>query len=177
MINEFGKWWLSGPKYELSKMLAGPMWNKPLDMMRDPSQKLEWIIGRFRSLYYIPDPWWQLQDQVFPPNTVVERGGGDCDDWAMTHATAVHEALGWPSFIVSYLADPWWKSHHFAVVQQPDGNWWAIQPQNEKGKPYINPILGPFKDINMALDYVAGCYKVKVVWHDVRKYNYDKLDA
>lgn len=175
IIKVIGIWWLSGPKYGFSRQLAGKAWHTPISEVlalvgRDlkACTTLEAVVGCFKGLHWVKDPLFQAWDRVYPPMLLVKRGGDDCDGWAMAHALAVQEALGWPSRIVSYLADPWQWSHHFAVVQAPDGTWWTIQPQAAVGAPYRLPIYGPFASIAAATEGIAGAYGVRLAWYDVR---------
>lgn len=184
-----GRWWLSGAKYRLSRELAGPSWDlnvfaalaiRGQCIGLSTAASLEDVVGVFRGRYHwLPDPGWQLWDRVYPPKLMLERGGGDCDDWAMAHAQAVDFALGdlgWQAFIVSYLADPWWLSHHFAVAIDPSGAVWAIQPQPTPEQPReLEIVLGPFKCLEAALRAVADSYRVMIVWYDVRQPNYEPM--
>lgn len=122
--------------------------------------------------HWLPDPLWQAWDQVFPPVMLLARGGDDCDGWAMTHAQAVEavlEAYGWHSWIVSYLADPWQESHHFAAAVDPRGRVWAIQPQPSiLQRSDLQIVYGPYPSVGEAVRAIAAGYGAEVVWYDVR---------
>lgn len=173
-------WLLTGWKYEVSKSLIGPEWNihvndalKTHGLTLDTCKTLEDVASIFRGKWHwVPDPAGQAYDIVYPPAALLRRGGDDCDGWAMCHAQAVEYVLGpqgWRSVIVSYLADPWVLSHHFALAIDPAGNMWAVQPQPMKDQPQsMQLVFGPFKSVEEATRTVASWYNAKVEWWDVR---------
>lgn len=175
-----GRLWLGGLKYSLSRQLAGKTWKVGIEealkrhgLTLANCQRLEDVVDIFRGRWrWRPDPAFQLWDRVYPPVLLLERGGDDCDGWAGCHAQAIAHALGsrgWQARIVSYLADPWWMSHHFAVAIDPDGQLWAVQPQaSENQRATIRLIHGPFQSVDQAASYIAAGYRSRVVWYDLR---------
>lgn len=173
--------WLGGWKYRISSWSAGADWHVPIDKIlpkygislsryNTPQEVASVFRPRWR---WRPDPAWQLGDIVLPPARLLAAGGDDCDGWAMSHAQAIATALGpigWQARIVSYMADPWWLSHHFAVARDPLGRWWAIQPQPSFEQPdNLDPVWPvPFDTCKDAADVIAATYNSKVVFHDVR---------
>lgn len=193
IVNAIGKWWLSGPKYDLSRFIYRYSWVIPFEitarkygLFTTPALTAHDVAAAFSDIYvfWIPDPLWGALDTVKPPHVLLAEGGDDCDGWAMCHARAVEHVLGplgWRASVVSYLADPWHLSHHFCLAVGPDGSKWIIQPQKSRKqaaegmqidpvRQYFGPLLA--KD---AADVVASWYKAKVVWCDVRDTNWNPL--
>ena len=188
LAQHFGRWWLSGPKYELSRALAGRWWTVPVQDAPElrgtitlaalqQARTLEQVVDAFRGrVYWEPDPVWQVWDRVYPPQLLLARGGDDCDGMAMLHAQAICFALGpqgWQAFTGSYLADPWRLSHHVALARDPAGVWWAVQPQLTR-KQYAQLgrsariVYGPYAAPEHALRDIASCYGAEVLCYDIR---------
>jgi hypothetical protein len=186
MLNPFvevaGRAWLGGLKYAVSEHLAGTSWYINVGTacqkhgLSLTGTTLEDVVNVFRGkAFWLPDPVLQAADIIYPPIELLDRGGDDCDGWAMTHCQAVNYILGdkgWRAFIVSYLADPFPESHHFAVAKAPDGKFWVIQPQptpeQYKQNPAMNIVAGPYATLAEIPAVVASWYKATVVWWDVR---------
>jgi hypothetical protein len=141
--------------------------------------------GRFT---WNPDCLFQLDDWVKPPVLLLQSGGDDCDGWAMLHAQAVNDALGrlgWRAFIVSYLAQPFWKSHHFAVAADALDNYWAIEPQPRlEDLQKLSPaaaqdaypiVFGPFSSIKQAAEAIARRHVAEIVWMDIRTDQFEAI--
>lgn len=184
IIKRMGVWWLSWPKWAVSRWLAGPEWDTPILLAlarRSPykaaelaiASTLEEVVDAFRGIvHWMPDPGGQVWDQVLPPALLLRQGGDDCDGMAMLHAQAIAYALGprgWRAAIGSYLADPWELSHHVALTVDPDGLIWAVQPQPTMEQPQdARLIFGPYINCEIAMDAIASQYHAKVVWYDIR---------
>lgn len=185
LIKAIGIWWLSGAKYAISRLLAGRGWTLPLARALEanglpraglileattPDQVAAYFRGR---AYWRPDPLWQGWDVVRPPVELLRRGGDDCDGMAMLHAQALEMALGrlgWRAGIVSYFADPWHKSHHFAYAVNAAGFVYAVQPQPDRDYPYeVRLVYGPYATVDAAVRAIAALYGVEVVWYDNRR--------
>lgn len=184
-INDFGRWWLSGPKYDLSARLAGPAWTVSVEEALNRrgrtlahARSLEEVLQVFRGReFWKQDGFYQLQDVVLPPEMLLAAAGDDCDGWAMTHCQAINHALGghgWRAYIVSYLADPWWVSHHYCVARAPlTGQFWAVQPQPSQGQwqqhgEASQSVFGPYPTIEASVAAVAAMYNARAVWWDRR---------
>jgi hypothetical protein len=186
MINNAGVAWLSGPKYDYSARIHGASWTigveqavgyfglrQQLDAARDIHDVIRVFRGRF---FWKQDDVYQLYDVVKPPDHLLLGGGDDCDGWAMTHTQAINYALGrfgWVAWSVSYLADPFWLSHHYTVARDPQGRYWVVQPQptetdwrthGERNQ----TVFGPYATLEETPAVVAGWYGAKVVWWDKR---------
>lgn len=182
IIKAVGVLWMN-LKWRISEKLAYIDWMIPVSvgllqhgvpMERLTSAKsLEDVVDVFRGLWHWrADPFFQVWDRIYPPIQLLERGGDDCDGWAMAHAQAVAVSLGlygWTARIVSYLADKWWLSHHFAAAIDPQGLVWAIQPQpTETQDPNAQLVYGPYTSLREAAEDVASWYGVKVEYLDIR---------
>lgn len=181
-FHAFGRWWLSGPKYRISQAVAGKAWDVPAIQAlgeydrRFPSPEsvrtLPNVIALGHGFVWKPDPVFQAWDRVYPPEVMLARGGGDCDDWAMLHAQLIEAGLGgqgWQARIVSYVAHKWWLSHHFAVAIAPDGGIWPIQPRSRSGEPDVDPIWPySFTTFDEAARAIAEAYGTEPAWFDVR---------
>lgn len=183
IIKRLGIWWLSGPKWTLSRLLAGHAWHVPiLEALATRTTRvadlilastLDEVVDVFRGLvHWRRDSLWQLWDRVYPPALLLARGGDDCDGMAMLHAQAVEYAMGprgWRAAIGSYLADPWHLSHHVALAIDRAGLVWAIQPQSSKDQPQnVRLIYGPYPSCEEALGAIAKQYRAEIVWYDIR---------
>lgn len=190
-VNNFGQWWLSGPKYELSAKLHGASWYVNIETALNYQGRsvrgcktLDDVVRVFRGReFWKPDGAASMADTVLPPDFLLANKGDDCDGWAMTHAQSVNIALGhlgWRAYCVTYLADPWWMSHHFAAAVAPDGMIWAIQPQptEEQWRQYgdrIQTVFGPFRTMDDAINAIAAQYKASPVWWDKRGDRFEAL--
>lgn len=194
MINEFGIWWLKGPKYDYSRKLAGDYaWNLPIkdalaahglniDSCNDMHDVIRLFLGKY---FWKPDAIFQARDIVLPPLELLARGGDDCDGWAMCHGQALEYVLkpkGWTVYNVSYFANPWWNSHHFNIMCEPNGQWWAVQPQptqkqwDERNIRQVQVIFGPFRDFHQAMSAVVAMYQgTSIVWWTYQGTNYRNL--
>lgn len=173
-------WLLAGVKYATSADLAGPDWLvqvpealKAYGLSLDGCSSIVEVTSVFRGRWrWKPDPAFQLWDVVYPPVQLLARGGEDCDGWAMAHAQAVEHVLGrqgWKAVIVSYFADPWQLSHHFAVACDPSGGHWVLQPQPAADQPADQEVVyGPFTSLEACVHTVAGWYNATASWWDVR---------
>ena len=182
-------WLLAGVKYSTSAGLAGEAWAVPVSealrahgLALDDCRTLFEAVGVFRKRWrWVPDPAFQLWDVVYPPAQLLARGGDDCDGWAMAHAQAADHVLGrqgWKTVIISYYADPWQLSHHFAVAIDPRGGCWILQPQPSAEQADDTPtVFGPFPSIEDCANIVASWYGAKASWWDARTPMWDTRPA
>ncbi len=173
-------WLQAGLKYSTSAEVAGPAWAVPVnDALKAHGLALDGCRTVFEAAavfrkrwHWVPDPAFQLWDVVYPPVQLLARGGDDCDGWAMAHAQAVDYVLGrqgWKAVIVSYYADPWHLSHHFAVAIDAAGGHWVLQPQPAADQPdEMQTVFGPFPSLEACATIVAAWYGAKACWWDVR---------
>lgn len=173
-------WLLNGWKYDVSRNLAGADWNVNVQdalvqhgLTLNNCNTLDDIANVFRGKWHwLPDPVGQAYDIVYPPVALLRRGGDDCDGWAGCHAQAVEYVLGnhgWQSVIVSYFAEDWTLSHHFALAVDPQKRMWVIQPQPRPQDPQnMQLVFGPFASVEEATRTVASWYNTKAMWWDVR---------
>ncbi len=182
-------WLFDGNKYKKSKELAGGAWDTPIrevlaqhglsiDGCTTPQAVADVIRGH---LYWRPDPLMQLWDFVDPPEIAMANKGEDCDGAAMLHAQACEYALGplgWKAYIVSYYADPWQMSHHYAVAVAPDGQVWVLQPQPKADQdPNQQVVFGPYASIEETTKVVPSWYNATADKYDVRTPKYEPLAA
>lgn len=177
-------WLGAGLKYWVSQIVAGSAWYTPLSVIWAKhkidlltKKSLSEVIGVFKGrVSYDWDPLHGVADFVKSPLATLDSGLGDCDDQAMLHACAVEWALGssgWHGYIISYLADPWWLSHHFCAAISPDNLVFVVQPwpsqqQLLQGLQF-NPLWSePYGTMADACAAVVASYKAKVVAWDVR---------
>lgn len=185
MINNAGVAWLSGPKYDTSARIYGAAWAVGIETALSwrgrtlaNCKTIHDVIRVFRGReFWKRDGFYQLFDTVKPPDFLLAEGGDDCDGWAMTHCQAINQALGrygWKAWAVSYLADPFWMSHHYCLARDPQGQFWVIQPQptaedwKTKGDAGNQTVYGPYRSAGETPHIVAGWYNARVVWWDVR---------
>lgn len=195
-------WLLKGLKYKLSAFLTGPDWDLPIQEacaahglnLDECPPSLEAVANFFRGhWFWLPDPAFQLYDVVYPPFKLLARGGDDCDGAAMIHAQAAEYVLGpkgYKAYTISYFAKPWWMSHHYALIQDPAGKYWIMQPQPAKdGNKDQQVVYGPYTTVEETVTAVAGCYWTKAAWwngyqsyqvtavfYDMRNSKYERLD-
>lgn len=192
LVTSFAEYWLiQGAKYERSKQLAGQEWStnivdalkrygKSLDHCKDVHDVVRVFLG---WKFWTADGWYQLDDWVKPPAYLLKEGGDDCDGWAMTHAQAVNAALrkfGYHAWIVSYEAEPWWMSHHYCLVQYPNGEFWVMQPQPTQKDWQERPqqcqvVFGPYASPEASVHAVAAMYQATVRKWDLRDDLYRKV--
>lgn len=182
-------WLFEGNKYIKSKELAGDAWDVnvvealaehdiTLEGLTTPQQVADVFRGKW---FWRPDPLMQLWDVVDPPQILLKNLGEDCDGMAMLHAQAVEAALGhlgWSARIVSYYADPWQMSHHYAVAVAPDGQAWVLQPQPKADQdPNQQVVFGPYASIEETTKVVPSWYNATADKYDVRTPKYEPLAA
>lgn len=187
LIEPAAYWWLGPPsfKYWASAVANWSAWNKPFsevvakyDLGLQNCREIQEVVNAFRGrVFWKPDPLLQIYDLVSPPDTILQNQGDDCDGNAMLHAQAIEYALNWPAKIISYLAKPFWLSHHFTAVSTPNGQLRVVQPQpreiDVKTGIAVNPLLEKtFFTYEGAAKYVASLYNAEVVWFDVRDSKY-----
>lgn len=185
LAQALGRWWLAGPKYAVSRFLAGRDWTLRVDdalalhgRTLAHCRTLEDVLGVFDGHeFWVSDKLWGAWDTVSPPLILLNQGADDCDGNAMLHAQAINVALGpldWKAVILTYLADPWAESHHFAAATDPGGQVWAVQPQTTAAQwaeygHRMRLVFGPFKTYADAVQAIAACYPdVTAVCFDVR---------
>jgi len=177
-----GAWLGMGLKYRLSRWRSEKhrpgLWEEPAGLVFRGLGNLafvatlEQVTDEFRGkIFYRIDRLFGLLDYVQSPGELLETREGDCDDHAWLHAQAVEYALGWPCHVVSYLAEDFRLSHHFAVAEDPAGQIWAIQVQAPRDElPGRQIVFGPFVDIEAAMHHSArDIFDTEVVAYDVRK--------
>lgn len=183
-VNDFAKVWLGGAKYALSERLYGASWTIEVaaalsyyGITLGPCKDMHDVVRIFRGRWFwVSDGFYALWDTVKPPDHLLAEGGDDCDGMAMLHTQAMNAALGrygWKAVTVSYLADPWWMSHHYTELMDPQGHYWAVQPQPtkeqwDKDGEANQTVYGPYASPEETLAAVTSQYKAKAVWHDVR---------
>lgn len=183
------QWLREGAKYAKSAELAGAAWQVPVQeallahgLSLDGRTTPAAVVDVFRPRWHWrPDPLFQLWDFVDPPQVLLANQGEDCDGWAMAHSQATAYALGplgWRSFAVSYYADPWQMSHHFAVTIDPHGDHWVLQPQPRADQAAEQQVVfGPFPDIPTCVAVVASWYNARAEWFDVRTPMWEPLSG
>lgn len=197
-VEAIGVGWLSGPKYDFSKFLAGTDWNIDVEtalnkynLSLKDCKTLHDIDMYIRGkIFWLPDPIGQAWDVIYPPIQMLARGGDDCDGTCMFNAESIEHVLspqGWKAYTASYLADPFTESHHFAIGLDPHGQVWAMQPppshEQWNSDPRWSPqnpnpyscVYGPYSTCNEAVYAIAAQYKVKVVWYTIRGPKYEPL--
>lgn len=180
-------WLRDGNKYLKSAELAGAAWHVPVQtsllahgLSLEGRTTPQAVVDVFRPRWnWRPDAVLQLWDMVDPPQILLAHDGEDCDGWAMAHAQACEYALarfGWRSVVVSYYADPWQVSHHYAVTIDPHGACYVLQPQPSAAQPDDQQVVfGPFASIEATLQVVPAWYKARAEWWDVRTPMYAPL--
>lgn len=191
MIDYIARFWLlDGNKYSYSRWRAGSNWDisardalKLYGLNLDSCSTMHDVIRLlFGKVFYKPDAFFQMDDMVECPMDTMRNGGSDCDGMAMLHAQCMEYVLGMngtEAKIVSYLADPWWMSHHYCVLKELNGNVWVVQPQPtkeawERNGTNNQVIFGPYKSIHETVPIVASWYGAKVQWYDIRTPKFDK---
>jgi hypothetical protein len=184
-IKAVGCWWLSGPKYTVSRWVFGADWLVGVEAALNKHGRSLKGCHDFESLglvfagqdFWKPDPVAQTANVIFPPLALLNREGAACGSWAMAHAQAVNAALGtqgWKAVILSYVADPWPESHHFAAATDPKGQVWAIQPEAtvDQWAAYgrrLHLVFGPYKTYDEAVNGIVSTYaNTRAVCFDVR---------
>jgi hypothetical protein len=182
-------WLFEGNKYKKSAELVGECWDTPIaDVLAQHGLSLEGcttpeaVADVFRGhVHWRPDALLQLWDTIDPPEITLAYGGEDCDGIAMLHAQACEHALGplgWKSYIVSYYANPWPQSHHYAAVVDPKGQVWVMQPQPKADQdPNQQVVFGPYSSIEKTTKIVASWYNATVDKYDVRTPKFELLPA
>ncbi len=186
LINQIAHVWLGGLKYKISfKLFPASEWSAPIRISLE--NKGVWLPSRFSSphalstilagkCFYVSDPLWGAIDFTKPAIQTLIRGG-DCDDFAHLHAKIWEATLDsdtWEVGIASYLADPFWWSHHFAFAKdRVSGDVWIAQPQptpKQYQLGYSNVVYGPFESVEAALLAVNGSYEKpkRPVYYDIR---------
>lgn len=191
MVNSFGKWWLSGPKYAYSRWRAGAEWDLPIDYVMkenylniDKCKTAEDVVNMLRGkVFWHADKFLSIYDVVSSTRELMNIRHDDCDGFSMLHAQALEYVLGPQGCkveIVSYLADPWWVSHHYAVITYPNGDVYAVQPQptkefHDKYGDRNQIIFGPYKSVHDSVPEIAKLYNANVQWYDVRNPKFEKV--
>jgi hypothetical protein len=186
-IDAIGKWWLSGNKYKVSKFLAGSLWNEPIEnVLKDFEIDTTKVTGLYDTValltgkvFWVEDSLYSAIDTVRSPRAIFERSGDDCDGLAGLHAKLINFVLrskGYEAYIVSYLANPWTFSHHFCAVKDPNGVWFAVQPQPTEHdflEGFHDCVYGAWENLDDMVHAIAAGYDSEVVWMDLRNDNWE----
>lgn len=191
MFNNVGIWWLDGNKYNWSRSQVPQLWDMDIKTALghhginiDSCTTMHDVVRLFRGRYFWkPDDFFQIWDRVIPPVELLARKGDDCDGWAMLHAQAMEYVLkprGWKVYIISYLANPWWQSHHYVTLVEPSGAVWVVQPQPTEAQWVADQernqtVYGPYRSVEETLPLVASWYRASVVWWDKRTPRWEKV--